>query len=115
MSIRTKAWWPPGLEPGLQQTLSVQIAATQTMDRSMYLHMLEKKLEALILGDPKAARWAMEGLFDSIAAHYYPADWAGQIVRGDALMTVLADVDWDSPPASDEPPSLREILQSIGC
>lgn len=97
----------------MQQALSVQITGTQTMGREIYLYMLEKKLETLILADPKAARWAMECTFDSIATYYDPKDWAIQIVRGDRMTMILADVDWDASLGAAPQQSLAEILEIL--
>jgi len=102
-----------GLEPGMQQALSVQISPTQTMTQETYLALLTEKLDRLIQADPKEARWAMDSLFGEMATYHNLEHWAVQIVRSDRMMAILSNVDWEQSLGTGEQQSLAEILEQL--
>jgi hypothetical protein len=112
MSDSKTVWVPKGMPANLAQALSVP-------NPGLYQSLLETKLDRLIQADPVEALAAMEMSVEeapelySIAQNYQTREWASQIVRGDTLMPLLAQVTAQGTLEPMQEQSLWEILEKI--
>lgn len=119
MNSTSKVWLPAGLDEGYQQPLSVPLPSSP-MSRSLYVSLLEAKIQRLIDLEPQQAKQAMQmsqesapGLW-SIQEHYPRNQWASAIVRSDQATTLLSQVQWDQMlSAEPEPDNLLELLEML--
>jgi hypothetical protein len=119
MSDSKQVWVPNGLPANQAQALSVPAQGQTTMTLHLYRQLLEQKLNQLIQSDPTEAREAMEMSVDqapelfSIAQNYPVMDWANQIVQGDTLMPILAQLTAQGVVEPERAQSLRQVLEAL--
>ena len=120
MSNLLKVWMPDGPLSAPQRRL-LSVTASSKPQRSLYLSLLEQKLDALVKENQTAARQALELSQEqapelwSIAEQSPPAQWAPQLVRSEGMQRLLAEVKWDSPGSlqSVQKQSLLEIVEQL--
>ena len=118
MDSTNKVWLPDGLNEGFQQPLSVP-APHGPMTYSLYVSLLESKLQRLIDANPKQARAAMQMSSESapglwaIQEQYDPSQWAAQIVRSDQASNLFSRIDWQGSLSDPEPENLQEMLELL--
>lgn len=119
MSDSKTVWVPGGLPENQARALSVPAPGQKPMTKDLYRHLLVQKLDQLIQADPEEAREAMKMSveqapeFYSIAQNFPVMDWAIQMVEGDTLMPLLAQVTAKGTLEPEEEQSLRGILEQM--
>ena len=118
MNTTSKVWLPDGLDEGYQHALAVP-RPQGPMSRSLYVSLLEAKLQRLIDANPRAATQAMQMSQESapslwaIQEQYPRSQWASAIVRSDQATALIDRIEWDGTLAEPEPENLTEILELL--
>ena len=112
-SKRPTIWLPDGALEGTRWALGIEYRG-ESIAFNFYRNLLAEKFDKLIQRDVKAARFATECLFESIALNYSPHEWAIQLVMCDQLMPYLSSLTGAGKVVSlRSPQDFHQILENL--
>lgn len=118
MNTSSKVWLPDGLDEGYKQPLAVP-PPQGPMSRSLYVSLLEAKLQRLMDANPRQALQAMQMSQESAPSLWEiqetcpRSQWASAVVRSDQATALIDKIEWNGTLADPEPENLQEMLELL--